>query len=258
MTFLALLTLLLTFLFASFLLIGTGIVFLTKNNNRFIKFSMGLAFSIMIMMACFDLIPEILGTFNLFYSNIKTYVLLILYGLIGFAILKILDLFIPHHHDAKDHKEKEVYHDHFFHIGIVSSIALIIHNLIEGMALYQLLNTSFTSGVLFGLGVGLHNIPLGMMISSAFFNKNKSKKKTVLMVLAICSSTFLGAILMSFASKYISILVIGIFLCLTLGMIAYITLLELLPHIWLKEDRKYSLIGVISGIGLFILLMLMF
>lgn len=253
MTFLILV---LTFLFASFLLVGTGIVFLTKNNNRFIKFSMGLAFSIMIMMAFFDLIPEVYETFNLFYSENKSIVLLVLYALIGFGILRILDLFIPHHHEMDEHEEKEVYHEHFFHIGIISAIALIIHNLIEGMALFQLLKTSITSGLFFGLGVGLHNIPLGMMISSAFYNKNNNKKKTFLMVLSICSFTFLGAILMSLASNFISSLVIGVFLCLTLGMIIYITILELLPHIWLKEDRKYSILGVISGIVIFLLFML--
>jgi len=172
--------LIVTFLFGAFLLLGTGIVFLAKNNNHFIKFSMGLSFSVMIMMACFDLLPEISTIFYDHYSNTVAPVLIFLYSLIGFGVLKIFDIFIPHHHDSKEEpKETVIEHYHFFHIGIISSIVLVLHNLIEGMALYQLLITSFSSGILFGLGVGLHNIPLGMMISSAFYQENQSKKKRV-------------------------------------------------------------------------------
>ena len=100
-----------------------------------------------------------------------------------FLILKILDRFVPEHDS-----------NNLSHIGIVSSIAIIIHNIIEGMAIYNTVISDLNTCILLSLGVGLHNIPLGMAISSTTYKDNK--KSTILVVL-IALSTFIGGLLIA-------------------------------------------------------------
>ena len=166
-------------------------------------------------------------------------------------ILKILDKFIPDH-DIEEENEKEI-NENFLHIGIVSSIALVLHNLIEGMAIYSTMKTSFDMGILVTIGVGLHNIPMGMIVSSTFYKANKNLKKTVLFTSLIALSTFLGGLIMFALSNYITNLLLGILLCITLGMIIYIVVFELLSEILHNKNKKESFIGIAFGILIFIL-----
>lgn len=75
------------------------------------------------------------------------------------------------------------------HIGIVSTVAIVIHNVIEGMAVYNMVEESIRIGLLMALGVGLHNISMGMIICSTL---QKGKKSRMIKLLALASlSTFL-------------------------------------------------------------------
>ena len=161
--------LLITLVLGLFIIVGAIITFVSKNNNKFVSFSISLAFSVMIMLMFVDLIPEVkeifIGEFGIVVG-----VLLALLGIVaGIIILKLLDMFIPDH----DGHEKE----ELKHIGLISSIALILHNIIEGMAVYTTVNNSIETGLLISLGVGLHNIPLGMVITSTFYKANNNRKR---------------------------------------------------------------------------------
>ena len=105
------------------------------------------------------------------------------------------------------------------------------------------------------IGIGIHNIPLGMVIASTFYKKNKSKLKTFLITLLISLSTFAGGII-----AYIYVmneLLEGILLAVTLGMIIYITIFELLSQIKEIKNKKIVIIGITLGIILMIISILL-
>ena len=114
------------------------------------------------------------------------------------------------------------------------------------MAVYSITTESVKVGLLMALGVGLHNIPMGMVIYSTL--KKEDKKKRILMILLSTISTFIGGLLMALISSLISDFVIGILLCLTLGMIIYIVFFELLPHVMHSKNKILSAIGILVGI----------
>ena len=154
-------------------------------------------------------------------------------------ILKMLDLSIPDH-EHSNHKE------HVFHIGIMSSIALIIHNLIEGMILYSTLNKNINLGILLGIGIGLHNIPLGMVIGSTLKDAKYSKLKIILISFVISLSTFIGALILNLIGN-VSDYFIGVMFAITLGMLIYIVFFELLHHLK-HQDKKNNITGFIVGV----------
>lgn len=240
-----------TLLLGLFILIGTGIVFLTKNNDKFVQFSLSMALGVMVTLIGIDLLPEVIEIMSNEFNNIISIFMILIFVLIGLMGLKILDKFIPEHDE-----DGELDSDNLHHIGIVSSIALVLHNVIEGMAIYSTFVSSFKLGLMISIGVGLHNIPLGMVIASTFYKYNNNKKKTTIISLLISLSTFLGGLIMYLLSSFISELLLGILLSITLGMVLYIVIFELLPHVIENKYKKESIMGCLVGIGLMLLSLL--
>lgn len=243
-------SLMMTLLAGLFIMIGFVIVMLIKNNDKVVQFSISMAFGVMVTLVLIELIPEAYEIMSENFNGITGILIIIFLVLIGVGILKILDKFVPDH-DIEEDNEKEI-NENLVHIGMVSAIALILHNLIEGMAIYSSALTSVEMGLLVTLGVGFHNIPMGMVISSTFYKGNNDLKKVTLIMIIISISTFIGGLLMFFMSKYITELVLGVLLCLTLGMIIYIVVFELLGEIIHNKNKKISILGIIFGVLIFL------
>ena len=225
-----------TFAFGMFILVGTVIALSFKNSNKLINFSFGLAFGVMSMLAVFDILPETYEMLSVNYVGIQLIIVMALAVFLGLLILKLLDLYIPEHDNSN-----------IKHIETMGSIAIVLHNIIEGMALYGALLSSWKLGILICIGVGLHNIPLGLTISAMTYKTNKSKKQTYITMGLISLSTLFGGLLMFLFSSFISEFALGILLALTLGMILYITVFELLPHIKESKDKN-CYIGILMGV----------
>lgn len=231
--------LLITFILGIFILIGILVIKLSKNSKIVEQLSISIALGTMASLVILELLPEVLETFDS-----KKYIILISI-IVGIVILKILDIFIPEH-DHEHGLSHNCTEDNLIHIGIVSSVAIILHNIIEGMAVYSMTIESLKLGFIVSLGVGLHNIPMGMVIYSTLKNED-NKKKVILLMLTILS-TFIGGILMMFISPLLSETVIGILICITLGMLLYIILFELIPHLLHSKNKLLTVIGIIIGI----------
>ena len=238
--------LLLTLILGIFIIIGAIIVFLTKNNDKFVQFSISLAFGVIVMLITCDLLPEVyeaIDSGNVIYNIIY----IIVGAAIGFLLLKVLDHFIPDHHDDPEDEHDD--DKNLKHIGLVSSIALVIHNIVEGMAIYLLVTSDLHAGLMACIGIGLHNIPLGMVIASTFYKSNQNKKNTILIMLGISLSTFIGGLFIHlFDISNIMELLESISLTLTIGMLLYILIMELLPKIIHTKDKKITFGGITLGI----------
>ncbi len=209
--------------------VGFLITKVIKNDKKLLVFVVGFAFSIILGLSFFDILEECLEMDN------KLIMVVSMIG--GLVILKLLDIFIPDH----DHHSKKK--DHMEHIGIISTLALFIHNTIEGVAIYNMCSNSLSTGAFMALAVSLHNIPFGIQISSLV--KNNKEKIILLAILAI--SSIFGISLINIFNIDISSIE-GILLSITFGMLIYISMFELLCEV--KEHFKsYELkIGLIIGI----------
>jgi len=251
-----LVALLLTLIVGLFILIGSIIGLKYKYNKKFSDFSISIAFGVIISLIIFEILPETYEALNEQVGVVRSIIIIIILSLIGIIILKILDLFVPHHeHDAHHnhkHNNDKCHNAHLFHIGIISSVGVIAHNLIEGMSLYLVSSTSLISGVLLCIGIGLHNIPMGLVISSTLTASNYSKNKTLKVSLIVSLATFFGGLFM-FILGGVNELIEGIFLGLTLGMLIHISIFELFHQIYHMKNKKMSILGIIIGIVLLLI-----
>jgi ZIP family zinc transporter len=216
--------------------IGYLITLFVKDEKKLVTFAVGFSFSIIIGLSFFDLLPECI-------ESLDNKLIMILCMIGGVGLLKILDLFVPeHNHEGhgKHHLES-----HMEHIGLVSAIALFLHNIIEGTAVYTTALSDLKLGTLMVLGVSFHNIPLGIQVSSLIHNK----KEKVLMISFLALSSVVGILLLNVFNIHINEMISGILISITFGMLIYISLFELLcevkEHFKEKELKLGLLVGVI-------------
>lgn len=229
--------LLITGLFGLPILLGTIFVLFTKHSKKITELSISMAFGVLLLLIFLELIPETLEHLG--------YLSFLLFVVIGIVLLKLLDIFIPEH----EHSNKK---DHISHIGIMACVALILHNIIEGMALFTGLQSDLHLGIFIGIGVGLHNIPMGMIIGSTLKGTNHSNQKVIFYSLLVSISTLFGGLIAYFFKEYLTVTFLGIMLALTLGMLIYIEFFELFHHMK-YQNKKTNLLGLVIGMAIFII-----
>lgn len=226
--------LVITFLLGLFFAAGAAAARLSDNTRKIEEISISVAAGAMSALAAADIIPEILhemsGT-----GLIKA----VLFTAAGIVFLKLLDRFVPEHHGDEESPGAMI------HIGIISALAIMLHNIIEGMAVYELGADSLRQGVIFAIGVGLHNIPMGMLVYSTLKDETRVKKYTVLF--AVMISTFAGGLVMAALGSCMSHTLIDLLTCLTLGMIMYIISSELVPYMAAHRNYRVYAAGIAAG-----------
>ena len=215
-----------------------------KNKEKLMIASSSIAFVVILGLIVFDLAPELLEMKKWYF---------IIFIILGLVILSILDLFVPHHHhEHHEHDEKTLDHqNHLIHISIVTIIALMLHNLVEGAALYGITISSAKSGILMCIAITLHNIPLGLQISNYAINK----KSHLLIVLLVLSALVGGLLVLLFGG--ISEIILGIITSLTLGMLLHLLIFELFGEIINNRHHIENYYGIIIGIILMIVINLL-
>ena len=225
-----------------FIVIGAMISFMVQKKQKFLDFSLAFAFSVILMLLFTDLLPEASETLG----N-EHFLLFLLFIIGGIFVLRILDFFIPDHEEKRHTKKCEK--DNLFHIGFIASIALVLHNIIEGMAIYSTCISSLRTGIIISLGVGCHNIPLGMVITSTLYQNNQSKKKILMIILGLMLSTFVGGMIMFFMNgDSLNEIFVGTLLSLTIGMLIYICTNELYPKIRKSNNKRTCIYGILAGV----------
>ena len=220
-----------------FYLIGLIVYRFVKHKKELTIMAISCAFIVIIGLIVFDLIPELIEL-----GNAWLYVFIVL----GFALLFLIDKLIPHHHH-EHHKNDEFTKEHknrLEHISTITILALSMHNLIEGMALYSIGLENIRRGILMLIGIGLHNLPFGFGIAGL---KNK------LLIFLLVISAFLGG-LITFFFGTVDELLQGIILALSTGMLFHILIFELFKEIKENIGQKETIYGIIIGILILVII----
>lgn len=229
--------LLLTFLSGLFYLVGIIIYEFVKHKNELTVAAIACAVVVIIGLILFDLLPELIELDNAW---------LFVFVVLGFVLLFLIDKLIPHHnhhHHENDEATKE-HKDRLEHVSTITILALSMHNLIEGMALYSIGIENIRSGILMLVGIGLHNLPFGFQIAGT---KNK------LLVFLLVISAFLGGLVVFFFGNVDEFLQ-GVVMALSMGMLLHILLFELFKEIRENIRQKATIYGIIIGVILLIII----
>ena len=207
-----------------------------KNTNRLICISLSFAAGVMLSVSIFSLLPE---SFDLLRNELRiipSIVLMLIFFLVGILISSILDRIFQNLNNK------------LYKIGIINTLALMIHNIPEGILTFSTTTNNISLGLTLALSIMCHNIPEGISISVPIYYSTKSRKKVFFYTAISGFSEVLGAVLTYlFLYKFINDYFIGVILSLTIGIMVHISLFELFPNSMVYKMKKTSFLAFLVG-----------
>lgn len=233
---------LLTFIAGFSTMIGTILIFIkVKNINKLICASLAFAAGVMTIVSITDLIPESLTLLRTNFSPFFTILICLLFIILGIIISMLMDYYLPSENIYKDNK--------LYRVGLISMLAIILHNIPEGIATFMAGNSDKTLAITLTIAIALHNIPEGISIAVPIYYSTKSKLKAIVYTLVSSLSEPFGALLAYlFLSRFVTNTFLGILFSVIAGIMMQIALCELLPTSKKYNYKKTTIIFFIIGI----------
>ena len=233
-----------------FMFVGMIIIFKSKNNKKIESFSIALGLIVLLFLGLVHILPESIELLNNKFITLQSIAFIFLMSLVGYAFLKVLDKFMPDHNHSNSKKNLK-------HIAYVTSIALFLHNIVEGMSLYATTVASIKTGFIYLFGIGCHNVALGMTLTGQIYKEKTSKKETYKLIGFLVLANLIGALISYVFNVYFEkSFALGVVLSITFGMLVYIILYELIPSFRESKDKKEKVIGIVIGAILMLLTLL--
>ncbi len=190
-------------------MIGIIPIFVSNDKaEKIIPSSLLFASGVMLTISFLSLIPEGFALFcesNFIFPSILFTAIFVVVGIIFSSKI------------SKKIEEK-LSSNYLYRLGIVTVIALIFHNIPEGI-------TTFLSSSL-----ALHNIPEGISVAVPIYFATGNRKKAIVFTFISGFSEMIGAVLAYlFLAPFITNFVLGIILSMAAGIMIHISIYELLP-----------------------------
>ena len=224
--------------------IGSFIIFFDKSkNNKIITQSLSFAAGVMICVSLTDLLPN---SFNMILDCNKMFpkiVLTLIFMCLGIIISMLIDKYLPDNYVNNDSSK-------LYKVGIISMIAIILHNIPEGIATFITSSNNIKLGITITIVIALHNIPEGISIAVPIYHSINNKFKACFYAFISGMSEVIGSILAYlFLSPLINDHVMAALYSVIAGIMIHISIYELIPAAYkegtLKQILKYFIIGFI-------------
>jgi ZIP family zinc transporter len=248
---------------------GALVLFKKKLSPNTLAGALGLSAGVMIFISLAEMFPEaqaeILSSGYSRYG--KAYVLAAFF--IGMGIITLIDFLVPEYEnpheasglslDAKtsavgklEHSDKAAIKK----LGVMSALAIAIHNFPEGIATFigALNDPQMGAGITFAISI--HNIPEGIAVAIPIYYATKSKGKALLYATLSGFSEVIGALICIAITGIFGIELTGggilfpLIMAAVSGIMIYISLDELLPTAEKYGKHHIAIAGVVSGMAI--------
>jgi ZIP family zinc transporter/zinc and cadmium transporter len=133
-------------------------------------------------------------------------------------------------------------------IGIIATVGIGFHSLLDGVIYSVTFNVSIFTGVLAAVGMVLHEFPEGIVTFLLLEQGGLSREKSAACAfLAAAISTPLGALVSYPFIDDIAEPILALLLAVSAGALVYVGASHLLPEVE-KENREYSVISLAVGV----------
>ena len=132
--------------------------------------------------------------------------------------------------------------------GLVTAVAICVHNFPEGMATFFTTTQNITLGLSVGLAIAIHNIPEGIAVALPVYHVTGKKRYAMLYAALSGITEPIGAFVgMLIFGLFLPQVLIGALMSAVAGIMIYISFDTLLPLAKEFGDWHQSIIGILSG-----------
>ena len=248
---------------------GALVLFKKKISSNFLAGALGLSAGVMIFISLAELFPEAQAMITATgMPHGKIFVLLAFF--VGMGIITLIDFAVPDYenpHEASGLSldtrtaavgvlEQAGNEKALHRLGLMSALAIAIHNFPEGIATFigALNDPEMGAGITFAIAI--HNIPEGIAVAIPIYYATKSKGKALLYATLSGLSEPVGALLCWGIAAIFGVELTGgspafpLVLAAVAGIMIYISLDELLPTAEKHGKHHIAITGVIGGMAI--------
>ncbi len=220
-----------------------------KKNTKLVTVSLGFAAGVMISVSLTDLFPISHSSLTGFYGDTLGVILSVIFLIAGMFLAAVIDRFVPH--QDYDEKVGESPHKNLFRVGVVSMLAIGLHNFPEGIATFMAGYENTTLGISIAVAIAFHNIPEGIAVAMPIYFGSGSRKKAFGYTFLSGVAEPAGALLAFLALRPImGEVVLGAVFSVVAGIMIYISVEELIPSSRQYGHDRMALIATLSGIAI--------
>ena len=245
---------------------GFIIMFMKRNNKRFLSVSLGFSAGVMVYVSMVEILAEAKTSLTASLSEIAGNWVTVAAFFGGMLLIAVIDKLIPsaeNPHEVKHVEDENSYscksRFNLKKLGVMTALAIAIHNFPEGLASFvsALQDPGLAIPVIFAIAI--HNIPEGISVSVPIYQATGSRLKALRYSFLSGLAEPLGAlagwlILMPFMNDT----VFGVIFAAIAGIMVFISFDELLPAAHEYGEHHLSIFGLISGMAVMAVSLLLF
>ena len=248
---------------------GALVLFKKKISSNFLAGALGLSAGVMIFISLAEMFPEAQAEIaGIGLKQGKALVLIAFF--IGMGLITLIDFLIPEYenpHEASGLSlgaktaavgvlEQAGNEKALHRLGVLSALAIAIHNFPEGIATFIGALNDPQMGIGITFAISIHNIPEGIAVAIPMYYATKSKGKALLYATLSGMSEVIGAALCWAVTAIFGVELTGggpafpLILAAVAGIMIYISLDELLPTAEKYGKHHVAIAGVVGGMAI--------
>ncbi|HPP40396.1 MAG TPA: zinc transporter ZupT [Candidatus Kapabacteria bacterium] len=235
--------------------IGSAIAFFAKTANKsFLSISLGFSAGVMIYVSLVEIFAKARNSLSLHFGDSLGYVYTVIGFFIGILVILIIDRLIPSYENPHEARTVEEMNEDaekskkLKRMGVLTALAIGIHNFPEGIATFTAALTEPKLGVSIAVAIAIHNIPEGIAVSVPLYFSTKSRKKAFWYSFTSGLAEPVGAIVGFFLLRAIlDDSTFGFVFAAVAGIMVFISIDELLPTAREYDTGHKSIYGLVAG-----------
>lgn len=254
--------LILTLLAGMSTVLGGFMTFFVKRDNlKALSIGLGFSAGVMIYVSLTEIMASSRIMLGASFSDTKAGVITFISFFVGILVAVLIDYFIPDHieTDLFDTQEHCNHKHRIKRAGLITAIAIAVHNFPEGLATYLVSSQDLSLGIPVAIAIAIHNIPEGIAVALPIYHASGKKRQAIWYSFLSGISEPIGGILGIICLKwFMPEWSIGAMFAAVAGIMVYISFDTLLPMAREYGENHHVITGIITGmfvIGLSLLLL---
>jgi len=246
--------------------IGSLLSLLTKKTNtKFLSIALGFSAGVMIYVSFVEIFPEAIHLIGSSLGEGRGTWLATGGFFFGIALIALIDKMIPsaeNPHEAHTVEEMDGKSEHhlnnLMHMGILTALAIAVHNFPEGLATFTAALADPELGIPIAAAIAIHNIPEGIAVAVPIFYATGDRRKAFrLSFLSGLAEPVGAAVGFLVLRPFLNDTVFGFVFASIAGIMVFISLDELLPAAREYGEHHLSIYGLVAGMAVMALSLLL-
>ncbi len=237
--------------------IGSALAFFMRRTNpKVLALALGFSAGVMTYVSFVEILPKARESMQLGLGEVPGAWAAAAAFFSGMFLMGIIDKLVPSYENPHEaHRieyvgleEQKLEYAGLYRTGVLTALAIAIHNFPEGLATFTATMNDPTLGMPVAVAIAIHNVPEGVAVSVPLYYATASRKKAFSLSFLSGLSEPAGALIgFLLFMPFFNSITFGALFAGVAGIMVFISLDELLPSAEEYGEHHLAIIGVISG-----------